>query len=112
MEIKLVQTDGLIYSGPIISIADFVASFIACDNDGVPLNVPMLIESDVVALYTMGEIRSMRDKLLLESDWTQLPNNPLSVEKQNEWAAYRQALRDITETYQVGQELTWPTKPQ
>lgn len=42
-------------------------------------------------------IRSKRNKFLLESDWTQLNNSPLSPEKIAEWASYRQALRDITE---------------
>lgn len=32
--------------------------------------------------------------LLKDSDWTQLPDVPLSAEKKAEWATYRQALRD------------------
>ena len=44
-------------------------------------------------------VREVRDKLLQQSDWTQLPDSPLSDAKRAEWATYRQALRDITETY-------------
>ena len=44
-------------------------------------------------------VRSIRNTLLSQSDWTQLPDSPLTEVKRAEWATYRQALRDITETY-------------
>lgn len=40
-------------------------------------------------------IRNRRNYLLKESDWTQLPDNPLSLAQRQNWAFYRQALRDI-----------------
>ena len=52
-----------------------------------------------------------RSQLLLESDWTQLPNNPLTAIKQQEWATYRQALRDITTQSSYPGTVIWPTKP-
>jgi hypothetical protein len=42
------------------------------------------------------EIRKQRDDLLAKSDWTQLPDAPLTDEKRAEWSTYRQALRDIS----------------
>ena len=39
--------------------------------------------------------RSERNKLLLETDWTQITDSPLPSEKKTEWANYRQALRDL-----------------
>jgi hypothetical protein len=39
-------------------------------------------------------IRAERNKLLVESDWTQLPDASADAAA---WATYRQALRDITE---------------
>ena len=44
----------------------------------------------------MNTVRHHRDMLLMESDWTQMPDSPLSDSKKAEWATYRQALRDIT----------------
>ena len=41
-------------------------------------------------------IRQIRNEKLAESDWTQLPDSPLSEEKKLEWKNYRQMLRDIT----------------
>jgi hypothetical protein len=40
---------------------------------------------------------SERDKLLLMSDWTQLPDSPLNQEVKSAWASYRQTLRDLPE---------------
>lgn len=58
------------------------------------------------------EIKKKRFDLLLSSDWTQLPNNPLTPEKQAEWATYRQALRDITAQPGYPQSVVWPVLPQ
>jgi hypothetical protein len=43
------------------------------------------------------KIRKQRNELLGESDWTQLRDCPLDSQKVQEWAVYRQQLRDITE---------------
>ena len=55
-----------------------------------------------------------RDILLKESDWTQLPDSPLSAEKKAEWAAYRQALRDLpinADTSLQYKDIQFPTPP-
>ena len=44
----------------------------------------------------MNTVRHHRDMLLMESDWTQMPDSPLSDSKKAECATYRQKLRDIT----------------
>ena len=43
----------------------------------------------------LAALRAERDRLLRESDWTQLPDAPLTAAERAEWAAYRQALRDL-----------------
>lgn len=53
-----------------------------------------------------------RNNYLYESDWTQIPNNPLTTEKQQEWAVYRQQLRDITTQSGYPFNVVWPTKPE
>lgn len=53
--------------------------------------------------------RERRDKLEL-CDWTQLADSQLTVEKKQEWADYRQALRDVTNQSDPF-NLVWPTKP-
>lgn len=41
--------------------------------------------------------KEKRNKLLLESDWTQLADVDLTLEQKNIWKVYRQQLRDMTE---------------
>lgn len=53
-------------------------------------------------------IRAERNKLLVESDWTQLPDASADAAA---WATYRQALRDITEQANPF-AIIWPTKPE
>lgn len=51
-----------------------------------------------------------RRKLLNDSDWTQLPNSPLTEEQRQSWADYRQALRDVTEQSGYPFNIVWPVK--
>ena len=58
-----------------------------------------------------ANVRSERDRRLLDSDWSQLPDVPLTEEKKVEWVVYRQELRDVTNQPDPF-EITWPTKPE
>jgi len=57
------------------------------------------------------EARSVRDRLLSESDWTQLPDSILSVAQKSSWAAYRQLLRDVPQQSGYPTGVIWPVKP-
>jgi len=57
------------------------------------------------------EVRSKRDKLLNETDWTQMTDTALSAQKQEEYRIYRQALRDVPEQEGFPYEIEWPLKP-
>ena len=64
----------------------------------------------VVFKDNLEGIRSRRGRLLAESDWTQSADSPLTDAKKQEWATYRQALRDLPTTADPSNP-TWPTKP-
>jgi len=51
-----------------------------------------------------------RGMLLAMSDWTQIPDSPLTSAQRKAWAAYRQALRDITKQKDPD-NIAWPTPP-
>ena len=57
-----------------------------------------------------SEQRIKRNRLLKESDWTQLPDVPIN--NRTEWAAYRQELRDIPEQSGYPYSVVYPTPPQ
>ena len=56
-------------------------------------------------------IRAERDTRITSSDWTQLPDVPLTAAQKSDWAAYRQALRDVTAQPTFPQSVTWPVPP-
>ena len=55
-------------------------------------------------------IRSDRDNRLKDTDWVSIRAADTATPMSAEWAAYRQALRDIT-TQSDPFSITWPTKP-
>lgn len=56
------------------------------------------------------QIRYTRNRLLSASDWTQIPDSPLSVDIKNLWAVYRQQLRDLPSSIDPT-NYSWPTPP-
>ena len=65
-------------------------------------------ESDIITPLK-AEIRADRDKLLSQSDWTQVAGAPVD---QAAWANYRQALRDIPNQEGFPTNVAWPAKPE
>tara|TARA_R110000796_G_scaffold38410_3_gene96664 strand:- start:854 stop:1243 length:390 start_codon:yes stop_codon:yes gene_type:complete len=63
----------------------------------------------------LASMRGTRDKMLSSCDWTQSQDSPLSDAKEAEWAAYRQALRDVpanNSDVTDPSNIIWPTKPE
>lgn len=74
-------------------------------EDGVVRNV--ITTRELTQEEKLDEwVRGPRNFHLAKSDWTQMPDSPLSAEKKAEWAAYRQALRDMTTVYADVQNLS------
>jgi hypothetical protein len=61
--------------------------------------------------YLNSRARHDRGQLLQSSDWTQIPNSPLTITQQTAWATYRQALRDIPQQTGYPVNITWPIAP-
>jgi hypothetical protein len=53
-------------------------------------------------------VRSTRNQLLAETDWTQVIDSPVNLVT---WATYRKALRDITEQAGFPENVIWPIAP-
>ena len=59
-------------------------------------------------------IRGRRNFELSASDWTQIPDSPLSAEDKAAWGTYRQTLRDLTTAYDnltSADAVVWPKRP-
>lgn len=64
-------------------------------------------EPDIMKL-NMDQVRVIRNILLAETDWWVLPDRTPSQAQLD----YRQALRDITDTYTSPDDVVWPVKPE
>lgn len=87
-----------------------------CPNAGFQFNVNSKTWIDVRTEQQKYDeaaqpIIQTRNQLLSISDWTQIPNNPLTTDQQTAWATYRQELRDITTQSGYPFNVIWPTPP-
>jgi hypothetical protein len=64
-------------------------------------------QAELTAAEPMKALRAERNRLIAETDWWALSDQTMTAEQ----TAYRQALRDITETYSSLDDVVWPTKP-
>ena len=62
---------------------------------------------ELVAAEPLAELRAVRNTKLAETDWWANSDLTMTAEQ----IAYRQALRDITNTYNSLETVVWPTKP-
>ena len=97
--------------------ADYGATYIseerAVELGWIPVSsdyqspIPVKTTADKLAV-----IRTKRDILLADCDFTQLPDAPLTTDKKSAWASYRQALRDMPEKCANLDNPTWPSPPE
>ena len=88
---------------------------------GVVLELPAKLANEPVFDYLLERwvdvanldtrrLMMQRGKLLSDSDWTQMPD--VNLANKAEWAAYRQALRDMTLQPGYPVNVVWPVKPE
>lgn len=77
------------------------------------MEVQQMTADDIQAAKdsAMAQIRGDRNRLLAQSDYTQIPDNPNP--KKTEWSTYRQALRDLPSTITGDPRIfnDWPKDP-
>ena len=71
------------------------------------LNASLETSDDAPTLS--ARMRAIRNCLLAESDWTQLPDAPVDAAA---WAEYRQELRDAPDSWTLGPTWDEPTPPE
>lgn len=64
-------------------------------------------KTELEAAQPLKELREERDRRIAETDWWASSDLTMTAEQ----TTYRQALRDITDTYNSLDTVVWPTKP-
>lgn len=57
-----------------------------------------------------NKVREQRNQLLKDSDWTQISDYDLGLENKEQWATYRQELRDLPEVQSNPFDIQWPNQ--
>lgn len=88
--------------------AQATGSAIVPDENGYPIAADQPPPDPELAMQLL---RDRRARLLRQSDFTQVPDAPLTEEQRAAWATYRQALRDLPETVIDPATVVWPLPP-
>ena len=71
---------------------------------------PILIDKSIDPKFLGSSILAKINSLLVSSDWTQLPDSPLT--NKTEWATYRQVLRDLSKQKDFPLNVVFPSEPE
>jgi hypothetical protein len=58
-----------------------------------------------------ADVKEKRNAMLRDCDWTICNDSPLDANKQAEWRAYRQALRDLPLKFADPRQVVYPVPP-
>ena len=59
-----------------------------------------------------AKVRAQRDQLIAQSDWKVVRAQETNTQVAEEWATYRQALRDVPAQAGFPHDVTWPDQPE
>lgn len=91
--------------------ADMVSYTVEWLNSDLTEPTSSAIETKRNELYAedrLNQLRQQRDAKLAETDYWALSDTDAMTQAKTD---YRQALRDITDTYSSLDDVVWPTKP-
>jgi hypothetical protein len=83
---------------------NYILRFVQDKWIGVP------IEKSMMYITRAAKIRAVRNRMLFESDWTQVLDVPEYVDRKG-WRKYRQLLRDIPEQKEFPFKCNFPDVP-
>ena len=87
--------------------ADANGTAIESTDHGIAWATVAAKRDELIAAQPMKDLRAERDRKLAETDWWAVADRTMTAEQ----TAYRQALRDITNSYTSLDDVVWPVKP-
>lgn len=128
--IKIPNFDFISMSSPVFRFTteEMIEAFVIGHQDTLKdesksvLSIPTTPDEEAVAVdpefpevfeIEASITRSKRNTLLMESDWTQAADTPLTDDVKALWVTYRTKLRDLSSNsnWPFLEEGDWPTKP-
>jgi hypothetical protein len=84
---------------------------VIADIGAVPAHLGAAVPAQIVDARARSLARQQRNALIANSDWTMLPDAPLTSAQKIAWSSYRQALRDISSQTGFPAVIDWPVQP-
>jgi len=79
------------------------------EADALVPDEPIEISAEEMVIAALNVLRKIRNQKIAETDWRATIDYP--GDDQAAWLEYRQALRDITNTYTSLDNVVWPAPP-
>jgi hypothetical protein len=113
------RTDSSTFTADEISAAGYTGPFTEPSYDAKTEVLDWDGENYFVRPYNTQEledqwnkVREQRNQLLKDSDWTQISDYDLGLENKEQWATYRQELRDLPEVQSNPFDISYPDIPE
>ena len=85
---------------------------VGVDGQEVTVTRTAVAKTEEDVLNDWVSLRAERNTKLVESDWTQYNDSPLTDEVKAEWAVHREVLRDLPANTDDPANPTWPEAPE
>lgn len=96
----------------VVRVVEGEAGFVAYDANDELVSIDTTAvnnkATELLNFYNLEQLRTERNRLIAETDWWDASDTPTMTDAQT---AYRQALRDITDSATSLNNVTWPSKP-
>ena len=80
-------------------------------DEELDITVDQMINYQKTNIVIWNELRQERNKRLLNCDWTQIADAPITEELRAEWTTYRRALRDLPANTEFPAYVDFPRFP-
>jgi len=90
---------------------DLFGNPIQYTDEELDLKVDEIINYEKTNIIRWSELRQERNRKLLNCDWTQIADAPITEELRAEWTTYRRALRDLPANTEFPAYVDFPRFP-
>ena len=91
--------------------SDLLGNPIQYSDEELDIKVDEIINYEKNNIIRWSELRQERNRRLLNCDWTQIVDAPITEELRAEWTTYRRALRDLPANTEFPAYVDFPRFP-
>jgi hypothetical protein len=90
---------------------DSLGNVIEYTDEELDITVDQMINDQKTNIIKWNELRESRNRKLLNCDWTQIADAPITEELRAEWTTYRRELRDLPANTEFPAYVDFPRFP-